>query len=87
MNLWWAELLTHDHLRQLLTDARSPQTLTEAVDVSAEWIREEDRDRERHSGTTSMDMMRFNTLRICLILIRTAKRKEVKLTNLAVNRG
>ena len=31
-----AELLTHDHLRQLLTDARSPQTLTEAVDVSAE---------------------------------------------------
>ena len=50
-----AELLTHDHLRQLLTDARSPQTLTEAVDVSAEWIREEDRDRERHSGTTSME--------------------------------
>ena len=39
-----AELLTHDHLRQLLTDARSPQTLTEAVDVSGEWIREEDRD-------------------------------------------
>ena len=37
------ELLTHDHFRQLLTDARSPQTLTEAVDVSAEWIREEDR--------------------------------------------
>ena len=33
-----AELLTHDHLRQLLMDARSPQTLTEAVDVSAEWI-------------------------------------------------
>ena len=50
-----AELLTHDHLRQLLTDARSPQTLTEAVDVSAEWIREEDRDRERHSGATSME--------------------------------
>ena len=50
-----AELLTHDHLRQLLTDARPPQTLTEAVDVSAEWIREEDRDRERHSGTTSME--------------------------------
>ena len=24
-----AELLTHDHLRQLLTDARSPQTLTD----------------------------------------------------------
>ena len=50
-----AELLTHDHLRQLLTDARSPQTLTEAVDVPAEWIREEDRDRERHSGVTSME--------------------------------
>ena len=47
--------MTHDHLRQLLTDARSPQTLTEAVDVSAEWIREEDRDRERHSGTASME--------------------------------
>ena len=31
-----AELLTHDHLRQLLMDARSPQTLTEAVDVSAD---------------------------------------------------
>ena len=40
-----AELLTHDHLRQLLADARSPQTLTETVDVSAERIREEDRDR------------------------------------------
>ena len=52
---WGAELLTHDHLRQLLTDARSPQTLTEVVDVSAEWIREEDRDRERHSGTTSIE--------------------------------
>ena len=26
----------HDHLWQLLTDARSPQTLTEAVDVSVE---------------------------------------------------
>ena len=50
-----AELLTHDHLRQLLTDARSPQTLTEPVDVSAEWKREEDRDRERHSGVTSME--------------------------------
>ena len=49
------ELLTHDHLRQLLTNARSPQTLTEAVDVSAEWTREEDRDRERHSGTASME--------------------------------
>ena len=36
-----AELLTHDHLRQLLMDARSPQTLTEAVDVSAEWAQEE----------------------------------------------
>ena len=48
-------MLTHDHLRQLLTDARSPQTLTAAVDVSAEWIREEDRDRERHSGVTSME--------------------------------
>ena len=46
---------THDHLRQLLTNARSPQTLTEAVDVSAEWIREEDRDPERHSGTASME--------------------------------
>ena len=46
-----AELLTHDHLRQLLTDARSPQTLTEAVDVSAEWTREEDRNREHHSGS------------------------------------
>ena len=50
-----AELLTHDHVRQLLTDARSPQTLIEAVDVSAEWIREEDQDRERHSGVTSME--------------------------------
>ena len=50
-----AELLTHDHLRQLLTDAGSPQTLTEAVDVSAEWTREEGRDRERHSGATSME--------------------------------
>ena len=49
-----AELQTHDHLRQLLTDARSPQTPTEAVDVSAEWIREEDQDRECHSGLTSM---------------------------------
>ena len=49
MNRWGAELLTHDHLRQLLTDARSPETLTEPVDVSAELIREEDRDRERHS--------------------------------------
>ena len=55
MNLWGAELLTHDHLRQLLTDARSPQTLTEAVDVSAEWTREEGRDRERHSGATLME--------------------------------
>ena len=55
MNHWGAELLTHDHLRQLLTDARSPQTLTEAVDVSAEWIREEDQDRERHSGVTSTE--------------------------------
>ena len=50
-----AELLTHDHLRQLLTDARSPQTLTEAVDVSAEWTREEDRNREHHSEATSME--------------------------------
>ena len=50
-----AELLTHDHLRQLLTDARSPQTLTEAVDVSAEWKREEDRNREHHSEATSME--------------------------------
>ena len=50
-----AELLTHDHLRQLLTDARSPQTLTEAVDVSAEWTREEDRNQEHHSGTASME--------------------------------
>ena len=47
--------MTHDHPRQLLTDARSPQTLTEAVDVSEEKIREEDRDRERHSGVTSME--------------------------------
>ena len=50
-----AELLTHDHLRQLLTDTRSPQTLTEAVDVSAEWIREEDRNRERHSEVPPME--------------------------------
>ena len=50
-----AELLTHDHLRQLLTDARSPQTLTEAVDVSAEWTREEDRNREHHSEAISME--------------------------------
>ena len=50
-----AELLTHDHSRQFLTDAPSPQTLTEAVDVSAEWTREEDRDRERHSAATSME--------------------------------
>ena len=83
-----AELLTHDHLRQLPTDAPPPQTLTEAVDVSAEWIREEDRDREHHSEAASMenDVIQQN-LRICLILIRTAKRKEVKLTNLSVNRG
>ena len=50
-----AELLTHDHLRQLRMDARSPQTLTEAVDVSAEWTREEDRNREHHSQATSME--------------------------------
>ena len=50
-----AELLTHDHLRQLLTDARSPQTLTEAVDVSAEWTREEDRNQEHHSEAASME--------------------------------
>ena len=43
-----AELLTHDHLRQLLMDARSPQTLTEAVDVSAEWAHKEN----PHRGTT-----------------------------------
>ena len=55
MNRWGAELLTDDHLRQSLTDARSPQTLTEAVDVSAEWIREEERDRERDPGATSME--------------------------------
>ena len=50
-----AELLTHDHLRQLLTDARSPQTLTEAVDVSAEWTREEDRNQEHHPEAASME--------------------------------
>ena len=50
-----AELLTHDRLRQLLTDARSPQTLTEAVDVSTEWTREEDRNREHHSEAASME--------------------------------
>ena len=50
-----AELLTHDHLRQLLTDARSPQTLTEAVDVSAEWAREEDRNQEHHPEAASME--------------------------------
>ena len=51
-----AELLTHDHLRQLLTDAaRSPQTLTGAVDVSAERTREEDQNRGRHSGVHPME--------------------------------
>ena len=49
-----AELLTHDHLRQL----------------QPRW-----------------KMMWPNNLRICLTLIRTAKRKEVKSTNLSVNRG
>ena len=81
-----AELLTHDHLRQLLTDARSPQPLTEVVDVSAEWIREEDRDRERHSGTASMESV-VNNLRIYLTLVNAAKRKEAKLMNPSVDRG
>ena len=81
-----AELLTHDHLRQLLTDARSPQTLTKAVDVSAE------NGCEKEIGIENAirkqfrwQMMWFNNLRICLILIRTAKCKEVKSTDLAVN--
>ena len=72
-----AELLTHDHLRQLLTDARSPQTLTEAVDVSAEWIREEDRDRERHSGVTSMENCDPTICRITSDQDSKAQRSEV----------
>ena len=47
-----AELLTHDHLWQLLTDARSPQTLTEAVDVSVEWTPEEDQNQSHHPDAT-----------------------------------
>ena len=44
-----AELQTHDHhLRQLFTDAGSPQTLTEAVDVSAEWTPEGDQSLRHH---------------------------------------
>ena len=50
-----AELLTHDHLRQLLMDARSPQTLTEAVDVSAEWAQEENQNPSHRSEAHPTD--------------------------------
>ena len=50
-----AELLTQDHLRQSLTDARSPRTLTKAVDVSAEWTKEEDQSRGHHSEAPPTD--------------------------------
>ena len=45
--------MTHDH--ELLTDARSPETQTEAVDVSAEWTPGEDQDRERHLEAPPMN--------------------------------
>ena len=82
-----AEFFTHDHLSQLLTDARSPQTSTEAVDVSAEWIREEDRDGERHSGTTSMENDVVQQSANMPHSDQDSKAQKMKLTNLSVNRG
>ena len=83
-----AELLTHDHLRQLLTDARSPQN----PDRSCRRLSRMDYEKRIGIENPIREQLRwkimwFNNLRIFFTLIRTAKRKEVKLTNLSVNRG
>ena len=69
-----AELLTHDHLRQLLTDARSPQPKlsTSQQNGYEKRIGIENAIREQ----PRWKMMWFNNLRIALILFRTAKRKN-----------